>query len=149
MQRIFMTATLLASLCFVGAAGGQAQTDDPYAARINTFIQGTHDAYEHVRRWQSMTYDEQDAATHGVTNALNRLPGLLSDMGREAEREHPENVHRCDDEPTMHLRNVCSFYEADTLRTEQMKRTNPEYVRGQISMLRRINNCEIPRIRCF
>ncbi len=136
---------LATALCFVGAMGGQAQTGndvDPYAPRINSFIQGTRDTYEYVRNWQALTEREHEAATRGVMNAIASVPDPVGDI-------HSENIVPCSAEPSERLRAVCSYYERDTLLTAHRKATDPEYVRGQVAMLRMINDCQAPGIQCF
>lgn len=136
----FKLSTLAAALCFIGAAGGQSQTGDPYAGKINAYVQGTRDTYEHVRNWIALTEREHEAADRGVVNALSSAPDPVGDL-------HPESVVPCGAEPSERLRAVCRFYEKSTLSTAHLK-TNPDYVRGQFDMLRMINNCQAPGIPC-
>jgi len=136
-------AAMIGALSFVGPVGGQAQTDpDPYAPKINSFIAGYRDTYEHVRTWQSLNDSERLSAERGVLNALSRRPDPVGDL-------HPESVHPCSQEPSERLRDVCNHFERETQRTAQRKAYDPEYVRGQIAMLRMINNCQAPGIVCF
>ena len=135
MKHVLIAAALIA---FVPVA--HAQTADPYADKINAFIQGTRDTYNHVRSWQELTQNEHSAADRGVMNALASMPDPLGDL-------HPENMRPCSEETSAHLQRVCDFYETDTLRTAHLK-TNPDYVRGQFAMLQMIDNCQAPGIRC-
>jgi len=126
MRRLLATTALLCALI----PSAYAQSDDPYANKLNAFIQGSRDTYTHARNWQALSEVERDAALHGTTNAISA-------------RTIP-----CSAEATERLRSVCTYYETDTLRTAHLK-SNPDYVRGQTAMLRKINRCEALGVDCY
>ena len=133
--------TLAAALCLAFIPAVVHAQDDPYAGKINSFTQGFRDTYEHVRNWQALTDIEHEAANRGVMNAFASVPDPVGDL-------HPENIRPCADETSAHMQRVCDFYENETRQTAHRKATDPEYVRGQIAMLRMIDNCQAPGIRC-